>query len=475
MSVQDFLLPDLGEGLTEAELVSWLVEVGETITVDQPIAELETAKSVVEVPSPFAGVVATRHGQEGDTLAVGSPLLSVATEAAEAPAPVREAEAADSVQDPQEPGTVLQEPDVVLPPAKHDDETSAGLEGRSPESGNGGREPQTGSQGSGNVLIGYGTTGSGGPGRTRPPRRRSAEVPAGSAAGPASANGSRTGTGPATEPKPGTLAAAVVVRSPDAGSPVSGEPDAQPANAGRDRTTGLPVVARTPLTGVQRSASAAFSRSRREIPEATVWVDVDATELLRLRSQVKDSAGSPGLLALIARFTVAGLARFPQLNMRLESDGEGNGPGVQSLVQFDGVNLGVAAQTERGLMVPVIRNAQKLSARSLDGAIRDAIGTARAGKAGPADLTGSTFTINNYGVLGVDGSAAIINYPEAGMLGIGRLLERPWVVAGELRVRTVTELTLAFDHRVCDGNVAAGFLRFVADAMENPEAALADL
>jgi 2-oxoisovalerate dehydrogenase E2 component (dihydrolipoyl transacylase) len=179
----------------------------------------------------------------------------------------------------------------------------------------------------------------------------------------------------------------------------------------------------------------------------------------------------PGILAFVARFVVAGLARYPELNSRIATGGDG----TQEVVRVDGVNLGIAAQTDRGLVVPSIRRADTLSARELDAEIRRLAASARDGKASPSDLSSGTFTLNNYGVFGVDGSAAIINYPEAAILGLGRILDRPWVVDGQLAVRKVTELTLAFDHRVCDGGTAGGFLRFVADAMEDPGAMLADL
>jgi pyruvate dehydrogenase E2 component (dihydrolipoamide acetyltransferase) len=195
---------------------------------------------------------------------------------------------------------------------------------------------------------------------------------------------------------------------------------------------------------------------------------VDATALLEMRAALKkrDADNAPGLLAFIARFVTAGLAKFPELNTRVEND---------EIVGFDGVNLGFAAQTDRGLMVPSIRRADKLSARELDAEIRRLTAVAREGKATPAELTSGTFTLNNYGVFGVDGSAAIINYPEVAILGVGRIIDKPWVVGGQLAVRKVTELTLAFDHRVCDGGTAGGFLRYVADAIESPGSVLADL
>ena len=248
------------------------------------------------------------------------------------------------------------------------------------------------------------------------------------------------------------------------------------AGADTDSRTGLGISARTPVRGVRKAVAANMTRSRSEIPEATVWVDVDATALVELRAGLKkaDPHDTPGLLAFIARFVTAGLKKFPELNTRIVTT-ETPPAGRQEIVAFDGVNLGFAAQTDRGLMVPSIRNADKLSARELDAEIRRLTAVARDGKATPAELGSGTFTLNNYGVFGVDGSAAIINHPEVAILGVGRIIDKPWVVNGELAVRKVTELTLTFDHRVCDGGTAGGFLRFVADAIENPGSVLADL
>jgi len=233
------------------------------------------------------------------------------------------------------------------------------------------------------------------------------------------------------------------------------------------------VASRSAVRGVRKAVAANMARSRSEIPEATVWVDVDATALLELRAGLKKAGEqhAPGLLAFIARFVTAGLKKYPELNTRFETSPDGS----QEIVAFGGINLGFAAQTDRGLVVPSVRGAEKLSARELDAEIRRLTAVARDGKATPAELGSGTFTLNNYGVFGVDGSAAIINYPEVAMLGLGRIIDKPWVVDGQLAVRKVTELTLAFDHRVCDGETAAGFLRYVADAIENPGAVLSDL
>jgi 2-oxoisovalerate dehydrogenase E2 component (dihydrolipoyl transacylase) len=229
-----------------------------------------------------------------------------------------------------------------------------------------------------------------------------------------------------------------------------------------------PGEVRIPLRGVRKAAADKLTRSRREIPEATVWVDVDATGLLAARAAL--NAREPGnpvsLLALVARFAVTGLRKYPELNAHIDGD---------EIVLPPHVHLGFAAQTKRGLVVPVVRDAQLLPARALAAALGQRTEAARAGRLAPADLTGGTFTVNNYGVFGVDGSAAIINHPEVAIIGLGRIIDRPWAVDGQLAVRKVTELTLAFDHRVCDGGTAGGYLRYIADCVESPVLALGDL
>ncbi|PTT69447.1 dihydrolipoamide acetyltransferase family protein [Arthrobacter sp. HMWF013] len=474
-ALQVFMLPDLGEGLTEAELLNWLVAVGDEIRVDQPIAEVETAKSVVEVPSPYAGTVTVLHGEPGQTLEVGKPFISVAPVGG--PAPAAEA-AADTYREEEKAG-------------------------------------------SGNVLIGYGTPGgSGTTGRTRAPRGLASLGPDGDSSSPRPSDAEKAADDLLLlrTRVPGKLGAVIsplvrrmarehgvdlgavhgsgdrglimrkdveaAISSPaqaaadttDVETPVSVlAPTPKPTQGaeGTDSRTGLGISARTPVKGVRKAVAANMARSRSEIPEATVWVDVDATALVELRAGLKksDPHKTPGLLAFIARFVTAGLKRFPELNTRIEASAEGS----QEIVSFEGINLGFAAQTDRGLMVPSIRSADKLSARELDAEIRRLTAVVRDGKATPEELGSGTFTLNNYGVFGVDGSAAIINHPEVAILGVGRIMDKPWVVDGELAVRKVTELTLTFDHRVCDGGTAAGFLRFVADCMEYPAAVLADM
>lgn len=488
-----FLLPDLGEGLTEAELVNWLVAVGDEIRVDQPIAEVETAKSMVEVPSPYAGTVAVLHGEPGQTLDVGKPLISVTpvgTPAAEPKSPVVE-----HVEMP------------VVGPV----ETAAAETYREEEKA-----------GSGNVLIGYGTPG--GHGLARRTRARKSSASATSVNEPVEITSAEKSADDLTLLRtrvPGKLGAVISplvrrmarehgvdlsglqgsgasglimrkdVEAAIAPAPAVARPSlVEPVETSRsvvapvesrrgetDTRTGLGITARTPVRGVRKAVAANMTRSRSEIPEATVWVDVDATALVEMRADLKktDPHNTPGLLAFIARFVTAGLKKYPELNTRIVTTEDAAGGESQEIVAFDGVNLGFAAQTDRGLMVPSVRNADKMTARELDAEIRRLTAVVREGKATPSELGSGTFTLNNYGVFGVDGSAAIINHPEVGILGVGRIIDKPWVVNGELAIRKVTELTLTFDHRVCDGGVAGGFLRYVADAIEKQGAALADL
>ena len=452
MTIRTFELPDLGEGLTEAEVVKWLVAVGDTVAVDQPIAEVETAKSIVEVPTPYGGVVHGLHGAEGEVLAVGSPLISVA-DPADAPT------APDSpTVDPQRSAPVSAEGERY-------------------------REEERAGTGSGNVLVGYGTSGSGGGRRRRRPRKAAAVPSAPAAPGTPPARRVPLVTSPLVRRiarDAGLRVADIAGSGPDglitrrdvlaaiasAQAPALPAVSAKPVPTGSvDPRTGLAESARVPMSGFRKSVAASLSRSRNEIPEATVWVDVDATELVRLRTAHPDG---PGLLSYIARFTVAGLRAYPELNGLVDTErGE--------LVQYDGINLGLAVQTDRGLVAPAVLGAHRLTTAELDAEVKRLTTAAREGKATPAEMTGGTFTLNNYGSLRVDGSAAIINHPQVAILGIGRIIDRPWVVDGELTVRKITQLSFVFDHRVCDGGAAAGFMRIVADSIEDPAAAIARL
>ena len=469
MSARDFLLPDLGEGLTEAEIVRWLVAEGDVVTVDQSVVEVETAKSVVEVPTPFAGRIVTLHGAEGQSVDVGTPLITVAA------------------LDGSEPAT------VAAPSPSVGGETSLAAEAY--------REEEK--AGSGNVLIGYGTPETSGAVRRRRPRHAAAspdpsvDVPA--AGAPAGAHAAAGTVDPPSRPRVPLVVSPLVRRlardleidlqaldgTGRGGAITRG--DVERHVAGRNGAAAAPTVAptvapastapapatsgerRTPLNGFRKTVSAALSRSRAEIPEATVWVDVDATALWDLRESSRTAtAPGPGLLAYLARFVVAGLQEYPVLNSRLDTE-------RQEIVEIDAINLGLAVQSERGLVVPAVLGAQSLTTTRLDAEIRRVTAAAREGRATAEELTAGTFTLNNYGSFNVDGSAAIINHPQVAILGFGRILDRPWVVDGEIVVRKITQMSFVFDHRVCDGGTAAGFMRSVADAIENPASAIARL
>lgn len=437
MAAQVFKLPDLGEGLTEAALIKWLVAVGDTVVTDQPIAEVETAKSVVEVPSPFAGTVTVLHGDEGDVLLVGAPFVEVSA--------------------------VAQPPTVAEPPVAEPPETE--LEAHRAEE----------RAGSGNVLIGYGTGEAKASGRTRRPRGAKTPAPA-KAPEPAKVPDPAS-TGPIAVRSPivrrlaqerGVDLRAITPTGPEGIVTRADVLGAVETVAARGRNTGgdAPSILRTePLSMLRKAVAAKMSRSRSEIPEATVWVDVDATDLWNVRkAMAADDAlhgPVPTLTAMVARYVVAALEQYPVLGARLSPD-------AASLEFLDGIHLGVAANTDRGLLVPVVSHAEGRSLGELDAAIRSVTELARSGSASPEQLSGSTFTLNNYGSLGVDGSAAIINHPEVAILGLGRMVERPWVVDGQMVPRRMTQLSLVFDHRVCDGGYAAGFLRAIVDAIEHP-------
>jgi 2-oxoisovalerate dehydrogenase E2 component (dihydrolipoyl transacylase) len=437
----DFLLPDLGEGLTEAEIVAWHVQVGDIVAIDQMVVEVETAKAAVEVPVPFAGRVTVLHAAAGEVLTVGLPLITVENtdDLAEFPASTSSS-----------PARTFFEPGVVTPDPTSED-------GSAPD-----RDE------SGSVLIGYGTSSS----RRRRPRGRAAHEPAAASVTPPAAVAPSSDRIAVVSPLVRRLArdAGLDLRGLSGSGPrgLITRSDVEQAISKSQSEPTPDGIVRIPIHGLRKTVADKLSRSRREIPEATVWVDVDASGLMDLRRTLNSDSSAPkiGLLALLSRFTILGLHRYPELNARIEDD---------EILMGSDVNLGFAAQTDRGLMVPVIHAANEQSLEELSASFAQLTGQARDGKLGTADLTGGTFTINNYGVFGVDGSAAIINHPEVAILGIGRIIPKPWIVEGEVKARLITQLTLAFDHRVCDGGIAGGFLRFVADCVETPARALRHL
>ncbi|MER7671735.1 dihydrolipoamide acetyltransferase family protein [Kitasatospora sp. NPDC096128] len=432
--VREFRLPDLGEGLTGAEVVRWMVEVGEVIAVDQPVVEVETAKAVVEVPCPYGGVVTARYGAEGEEIAVGAPLVTVAVASAGG--------AGDGV--PAVPAAVAAVAEVERP------------------------------------LVGYGVLESKG-GRRRRVGAAAPVAPVVPVAPVAVAAAPAAPAVPVVVPVISPLVRRLArEQGVDLTALAGSGPDGLIMRADVERAVAAKVAAPVtaavtaavaapagpdevvPLRGLRKAVAEKLSRSHREIPAATCWVDADATELMALRRQLNASPGPKvSVLALLARICTVALARFPELNSSVTEDGSG-------IVRHSAVHLGFAAQGERGLVVPVVRDAHARSTEQLGSELGRLTESARAGSLTPAELTGGTFTLNNYGVFGVDGSTPILNHPEAAMLGVGRIVAKPWVHGGELAVREVTQLSFTFDHRVCDGGTAGGFLRFVADCVEQP-------
>jgi pyruvate dehydrogenase E2 component (dihydrolipoamide acetyltransferase) len=406
LTIRDFLMPDLGEGLTEGEINRWLVAEGDVVVVDQPIAEITTEKAVVEVPTPFAGRVATLHGAAGESITVGKPLISI--EVAGAPS-----------------------------------------EGAS-----------------GNVLVGYGTS------ESAHRARRSVAAP------PTGAPVARAATPPAS-PLVRRLAAelgidlATIAGSGPGGMVTQADleragkremPPAETATAETRTETpvAIPGGTRKALTGVDRIAAERLARSHQEAPTASAWVSADATRLMELRVQHEVTP-----FALILRLCTVALRTFPRLNAHFDTE-------ANEIITFDPVHLGVAVQTDRGLVVAVIRDAQNKSLADIAADLQRLATVARDGTINAAELRGSTFTVSNFGAFGVDRGTAIINPPEAAILGVGRIEARPWVVNGNVVARSVVELSLVFDHRVADGGIAGGFIRHLADLIEAPDEAVND-
>ncbi|TYB50309.1 2-oxo acid dehydrogenase subunit E2 [Nonomuraea sp. PA05] len=528
LEAQLFRLPDLGEGLAEAEVVVWKVAVGDRVEVDQIVVEVETAKAAVEVPVPFAGVVVGLHAAAGTTLSVGDPLISVGG-AGGSGGPG----GASGVRTGGASGVRTGGASGVRTGGASGVRTggASGVRTGGAPDGAAERYREEERAGSGNVLIGYGTghlsgqrrrrrdrTGSGpsaspsaglaavapreeaprvisplvrrlaqengvdlagvtpsGPNRVilrRDVERAIAEhqnVPAASA--PRQTAASAPQQPAASAPRQTTASAP---QQPAASAPrqtAASAPQQPAASAPQQAAPSAPQEAeRIPLRGLRRAVAEKLSRSRSEIPDATTWVDADATALLETRDALRAAVPDRriGLLALLARICVAGLRRYPELNSTVDLD-------HAEIVRYPQIHLGFAAQTGRGLVVPVVRDAHLLTLSELAAELARLTALAREGTLPPQSLTGGTFTLNNYGVFGVDGSTPIINHPEAALLGVGRVIDRPWAVDGTLAIRKITQLSFTFDHRVCDGGVAGGFLRYVADCVERPATLLADL
>lgn len=399
---QVFALPDVGEGLVEAEIVAWHVKAGDTVDVNDTLLEVETAKSVVELPCPYAGVVLELHANEGEVLAVGSPLISIGAIDAEIPALDVPREELASVatnhvvpEEPVEPSSAV-EPDLI---------TSDG------------RDQAL-------VLVGTGPTES----RTRRIRLR-------------------------------PLGAGASFERPRAASTRA---EQETATQGEDR--------RIPVRGVRKATAEAMVRSAFSAPHATMWTTVDVTATMslvrRLRAEKAWSDCRISPLLLIAKALSSTVRSYPDINATWDES-------TKEIVVHRALNLGIAAATSRGLLVPNIKGADALSLRELAEQLDSLVARARSGKLAPADMSGGTLTITNVGSFGVEGATPILNPPESAILAVGTVQERPWVVDGELAVRDVMTLSISIDHRVVDGELGANVLHHLAELLNDPALALA--
>jgi 2-oxoisovalerate dehydrogenase E2 component (dihydrolipoyl transacylase) len=435
--IREFLLPDLGEGLEEGEIVAWHVEVGDPVELNQPIADVETAKAVVAVPSPFTGVVEARVGEVGETLAVGSVLVRIRVSGNGAAAAADPAEAAASV---------------------------AGSNGAVEEA-----DPAP--------LVGYGQS------RDTARRRRASGGDGASAQAPAPVGAGAPRTRGLAKPPVRKLArdlgvdlaeiaatgpGGTVTRDDVRAAASASAPAAPPAGFRGHRPGDV-----APIRAIRKRIVDKMELAHREIPVAAATRDVDLTRLWELRHDLTAQAVAAGLevkitpFTVLLRATVLGLQRYPSLNARIIGRDTDAGE-AGSIELHRHVNLGVAVDTDHGLVVPTVKRAEERSLVELAVELTELAARAREGTLDPAALTGGTFTVNNYGVFGVDDALPIINHPEAGILGIGTIRERPWVVDGAVVPRRVATLRLAFDHRVSDGGEAGRFVAYVAELCEEP-------
>ncbi|TJZ75779.1 2-oxo acid dehydrogenase subunit E2 [Rhodococcus oryzae] len=411
----EFRLPDLGEGLTDAELVRWSVAVGDTVELDQVIAEVETAKALVELPSPLAGTVLALLAEPGTIVEVGAPLIRIG-----------EPGAGDS------PGA------AATPAAEPPD------------------HPAT--------LVGYGPT-------AAPASRRRKAAPTAAPTAAAAADGERAR--PDAKPSVRRLAHELgidlnAVQGTGFGGAITTE-DVRAQDVPRE--TAAPHDAtptretRTPIRGVRRQTADAVTRSAFTAPHVTEFVTADVSASMDLVDRLHASPAFAGLaptpLALVAKVLLVALREHPSLNSSWDEE-------HQEIVTKHYVNLGIATATPRGLLVPSVKDAHLMSLLELTRAIHQLVETARAGRSTPADLSGGTITITNVGVFGVDTGTPILSPGEAAILCLGAIAPRPWVVDGELAVRSVTTLGLSFDHRLVDGEQGSRFLADIAAVLTDP-------
>ncbi|WP_426986935.1 dihydrolipoamide acetyltransferase family protein [Pseudarthrobacter sp. Y6] len=461
--IKEFRLPDLGEGLTESEILSWKVAVGDTVTLNQVIAEVETAKAVVELPSPFAGVITALHEEPGSIVEVGKPIVSfeVADDGGASPSGAAPAGAATAAA-----GTAKREPNLVGYGAVVESSGRPARRARNfitpvvePVRGSVVEPVKTETavvEPVETLPVGTGPADTVERPRSTPPVRKLAKdlgVELAAVAG-TGAGGLITREDVQNFVGGGELSAPV--------RHLSAVSDSVSA-AGLGAQGGREV--RTPIKGVRKFTAAAMVASAFTAPHATEFLTVDVTPTMDLLARLKASRAFSGYkltpLTLVAKAVLIALRRNPSLNSRWEEPS-------QEIVQFNYVNLGIAAATPRGLTVPNIKDADTLSLLELSEALTGLTETARAGKTAPADLSGGTISITNIGVFGIDAGTPILNPGEAGILAMGAVRKMPWEFQDEVALRQVMTLSLSFDHRLVDGEQGSRFLADVGAILAEP-------
>ncbi|MCU1614406.1 MAG: 2-oxo acid dehydrogenase subunit [Frankiales bacterium] len=491
MSAQVFNLPDVGEGLTEAEIVSWHVEPGQTVAVNDPLVDIETAKSTVELPSPYAGVVELL-AEAGQLIEVGTPIVRIvsADEAGTGPADDASAGALSTAGD--VPTTPSPELDGAPAASQELREKGAPID----ESAAGAGEPEERPQ----VLVGPGPKAAGAR------RRRLSAVVAAAGDEDTDQRSAPPGQSAAPPLEPTVVPAPSVRRRPQAKPPVrllarrlgvdlqaldvvgaitradveraAAQLSASGAGAGSPlvdkRSLATPAgraerERRVPVKGIRKATAQAMVRSAFTAPHVTEWLAVDMTDTMQLVRELKADRAWAGVrvnpLLFVARAFLIAVRTFPEINASWDE-------ATHEIVYKDYVNLGIAAATPRGLLVPNIKDADAMDLRTLSNALDDLVATARAGKTQPAEMANGTVTITNIGALGVDAGTPILNPGESAILAFGAVRPQPWVVDGQICVREVTQLAMSFDHRLVDGELGSHVLARTGEVLGDPRRAL---
>ncbi|MEV7312905.1 dihydrolipoamide acetyltransferase family protein [Streptomyces microflavus] len=457
---REFKMPDVGEGLTEAEILKWFVQPGDTVTDGQVVCEVETAKAAVELPIPFDGVVHELRFAEGTTVDVGEVIITVdvAPGSEDAPAPAAAAPAQEPVEAAPAEEPKGRTPVLVGYGVAESSTKRRPRKGAAPEAAAVAAAVQAELNGHGSAAPVVDAPPAGRP-LAKPPVRKLAKdlgidlatvVPTGK-------DGiiTREDVHAAAAP----VAAAVAV-APEAAEPVAASVPETPATVGSARETRIPVK------GVRKAIAQAMVGSAFTAPHVTEFVTVDVTRTMKLVAELKEDKEMAGVrvnpLLVIAKALLVAIKRNPEVNAAWD---EAN----QEIVQKHYVNLGIAAATPRGLIVPNIKDAQDKTLPQLAAALGELVATARDGKTSPAAMAGGTVTITNVGVFGVDTGTPILNPGESAILAVGAIKLQPWVHKGKVKPRQVTTLALSFDHRLVDGELGSKVLADVAAILEQPK------